>query len=77
MAYTQDQYDAAAAFIRKKVRECPALCVVLGSGLGAFADELEDAVKIPYAEIPGFPRSTADSHAGILLTGRLLSLIHI
>lgn len=71
MAYTQDQYDAAAAFIRKKVRECPALCVVLGSGLGAFADELEDAVKIPYAEIPGFPRSTADSHAGILLTGRL------
>lgn len=71
MAYTREQYDAAAAYIRGQIGECPALCVVLGSGLGALAEELENAVKVPYAEIPGFPRATADSHAGILLSGRL------
>jgi purine-nucleoside phosphorylase len=44
---------------------------VLGSGLGAFAEELEDRVEIPYEEIPGWPRSTALGHAGTLVTGRL------
>lgn len=45
--------------------------VVLGSGLGAFADELEDPVRTPYAGIPGWPVSTAVGHAGQLVTGRL------
>jgi purine-nucleoside phosphorylase len=45
--------------------------VVLGSGLGAFADTLEDRVETPYADIPGWPRSTAVGHAGKLVTGRI------
>ncbi|HEV2803184.1 MAG TPA: purine-nucleoside phosphorylase [Pyrinomonadaceae bacterium] len=45
--------------------------LVLGSGLGAFADDLEDAVAIPYEEIPGFARSTVEGHAGRLVVGRV------
>jgi len=44
---------------------------VLGSGLGAFADDFSDAVKIPYARIPGFPVSTAIGHAGKLVIGKV------
>lgn len=49
----------------------PKVAVVLGSGLGAFADSLKDAVRVPYAEIPGLPQSTAVGHAGVLVTGKL------
>ncbi len=49
----------------------PAIGVVLGSGLGAFADELAGRVEIPYSEIPGWPRSTAVGHAGKLVIGKL------
>jgi purine-nucleoside phosphorylase len=45
--------------------------VVLGSGLGAFADTLEDCVETPYAQIPGWPSSTAIGHAGKLVEGRI------
>ncbi len=45
--------------------------MVLGSGLGAFADELTDRVEIPYADIPGWPGSTAVGHAGKLVFGKL------
>ena len=43
---------------------------MLGSGLGGFADAVEDAVEIPYADIPGWPVSTAVGHAGTLVLGR-------
>jgi purine-nucleoside phosphorylase len=49
----------------------PSIGVVLGSGLGAFADELTDRAEIPYAEIPGWPGSTAVGHAGKLIVGNL------
>lgn len=49
----------------------PTIGVVLGSGLGAFADELSDRTDIPYAEIPGWPGSTAVGHAGKLVIGKL------
>ncbi len=49
----------------------PQIGVVLGSGLGAFADELGDRTDIPYAEIPGWPASTAVGHAGKLIVGNL------
>ena len=52
----------------------PAIGVVLGSGLGAFADELSDRTVIPYAEIPGWPVSTAVGHAGKLAIGNLDNL---
>lgn len=61
----------AVAFVRSKSRLQPRLAVVLGSGLGAFADQLADRTEIPYAEIPGWPPSTAVGHAGRLVLGRL------
>ena len=61
----------AAEYIASRTAARPQVGVVLGSGLGAFADELADAIAIPYSEIPGFPRSTAVGHAGKLVIGRL------
>lgn len=63
--------EEAAAFIRSKTKLRPKIALVLGSGLGSFADRLTDAVKIPYAEIPHFPRPTAEGHAGQLVIGTL------
>src|SRR5215471_7478128 len=61
----------AAKYIRSRFEASVETVVVLGSGLGAFADELENAVKIPYAEIPHFARSTVEGHAGQLVLGEL------
>ena len=66
-----EQYRQAADYIRAHLTGQPEVCLVLGSGLGRLADEVEDAVRIPYADIPGFPRSTVASHAGMMLCGRL------
>ena len=60
---------AAAKIIQGKTKLRPKIALVLGSGLGAFADEFANAVKIPYAKIPHFPRSTAIGHAGQLVIG--------
>jgi purine-nucleoside phosphorylase len=64
-----DQAESAAHFIFSKTNLRPKIALVLGSGLGAFADEFESATKIPYAEIPHFPKSTAIGHAGQLVLG--------
>ena len=61
---------SAAEFIRTKTSLRPAIGLVLGSGLGDFADTLEDAVRIPYAEIPSFPVPTVPGHSGALVFGR-------
>jgi purine-nucleoside phosphorylase len=66
--------DRAANFILSKTKLRPKIALVLGSGLGAFADELTAPVKIPYAKIPGFPRSTAIGHAGRLVLGNVGSI---
>jgi len=63
--------EAAAKYIQKKTKLRPKIALVLGSGLGAFADEFADAVKIPYAKIPHFPQSTAIGHAGQLVFGKV------
>src|SRR5205085_12343955 len=65
------QASEAAEFIRKQIHVQPRIVLVLGSGLGAFADELDDACIIPYSEIPHFPRSSAIGHAGKLVIGRV------
>ena len=65
------QASEAAGFIRKQIRVQPRIVLVLGSGLGGFADELDDARIIPYSEIPHFPRSSAIGHAGNLVIGRV------
>jgi purine-nucleoside phosphorylase len=66
-----EQIAAAAAFIRKTSGLQPSVSIILGSGLGALADEIAPDAAIPYADIPGFPRSTVEGHAGRLILGRL------
>ncbi|HEU5335859.1 MAG TPA: purine-nucleoside phosphorylase, partial [Terriglobales bacterium] len=61
--------EQAAQFILGKTRLRPKIAVVLGSGLGAFAEDLAEPTRIPYQEIPFFPRSTAVGHAGVLAIG--------
>ena len=64
------QINAAADHIRSVTDLRPTVGLILGSGLGDFADTLEDAVRIPYAQIPHFPRPTAPGHSGTLVIGR-------
>jgi purine-nucleoside phosphorylase len=66
--------ERAARFVIAKTKLRPRVAVVLGSGLGGFADELKQATRIPYEDIPNFPRSTAIGHAGRLVIGKLGSL---
>jgi purine-nucleoside phosphorylase len=61
----------AAQFIQSKITQYPKVAVVLGSGLGAFADTLDKAQSIPYSDIPGWPPSTAIGHAGKLVIGNI------
>ena len=61
----------AASFIKSKYEKSIDTVVVLGSGLGAFADGIENAVKIPYETIPQFARSTVEGHAGQLVLGEV------
>jgi purine-nucleoside phosphorylase len=63
--------DNAAKLILARTPLRPKVGLVLGSGLGAFADSLADATKIPYSEIPSFPQSTAIGHAGRLVIGNV------
>jgi len=66
-----ERAEAAAKFIHKQTKLRPKIALVLGSGLGAFADEFAGAKKIPYAKIPHFPQSTAIGHAGQLVLGKV------
>ena len=66
-----ERAESAANFIFTKTDLRPKIALVLGSGLGAFADEFETPTKIPYSEIPLFPRSTAIGHAGQLVVGKV------
>jgi purine-nucleoside phosphorylase len=66
-----ERAEHAARTIRARFTEDLRIGLVLGSGLGAFADDLEDAVAIPYDEIPGFARSTVEGHAGRMVLGRV------
>jgi Purine nucleoside phosphorylase len=58
-------------FLQDRLPGIPGVGVVLGSGLGAFGDQLQDSIEIPYQEIPGWPKSTAIGHAGKLVYGSL------
>ncbi|HXA50159.1 MAG TPA: purine-nucleoside phosphorylase [Candidatus Acidoferrum sp.] len=64
----------AKRFIEGYTNVRPRIGVVLGSGLGAFADELTGSITIPYSEIPGWPQSTAVGHSGKLVLGKLGAL---
>jgi purine-nucleoside phosphorylase len=63
---------AAAKVVRDAIApRAPAIAIVLGSGLGFLGGELEDAVRVPYGKIPGFPIPTVEGHAGELIAGNL------
>jgi len=63
--------ERAAKYILSKTKLRPRVAVVLGSGLGGFADEFLSVVRIPYGKIPGFPRATAEGHPGRLVIGKV------
>ena len=67
----QDRVQKALDYVRSRSGGVPEAAVVLGSGLGAFADALEDRTVIPYGDIPGWPASTAPGHAGRLVFGKI------
>jgi len=67
-----DQIVQTAAFIRERIGDfAPEAGVILGTGLGDFADKITAKVIIPYEEIPGFPRSTVQGHAGRMIFGEI------
>lgn len=62
-------YQQSLKYLQERLPAKPVIALVLGSGLGGFADELTDAIEEPYSAIPGWPRSTAVGHAGKLVFG--------
>ena len=69
-----ERAEHAARVIRARTKLEPRIALVLGSGLGSFADEFDESVEIPYSEIPGFKQSTVAGHAGQLVIGSLDSV---
>ena len=69
-----ERAEHATRIIRSRISVEPRIAVVLGSGLGGFADDFENPVAIPYEDIPGFVRSTAQGHAGRLVVGTVESV---
>ena len=65
------QVDEAVRFLASRIGSPPEILLVLGTGLGGLAERIEDALVIPYSEIPHFPHSTVTSHAGNLMVGLL------
>jgi purine-nucleoside phosphorylase len=64
-------YDDTVAFLKARLPAPPSLAIVLGSGLGGFAEEVSDGIEVRYADIPGWPQSTAAGHAGALVYGSI------
>lgn len=65
-----EKISSAAAYIRSRISQQPEIGMVLGSGLGDYADTLEDSVKIPYSQIPNFPVPTVPGHSGAMVYGK-------
>jgi purine-nucleoside phosphorylase len=70
-SFTMEDFDHAADYVRKHIRILPKLGIILGSGMGSIADSVESPAVIPYADIPGWPESTVEGHAGRLIVGTL------
>jgi purine-nucleoside phosphorylase len=70
--YSTEAAKSSADKIRSRIDDAPLdIAIILGSGLGGLADEIEDAVRIPFADIPGFPEPTVVGHAGAMVSGTL------
>jgi purine-nucleoside phosphorylase len=70
-AHTLDAVSAASAVVRTRFGRAPEVAIVLGTGLGGLAAEIAVEAAVDYADIPGFPPATVESHAGRLLCGTL------
>lgn len=66
-----NQLTESTAYLQEKIKTQPTIGLILGSGLGMLADEIENPTKIKYEEIPGFPISTVEGHEGQLVIGNL------
>ena len=68
-----ERLNEAVAALKPLLKDdpCPKIGLILGSGLGVFADQLSESRSIPYSEIPGFPQSTVEGHAGRLVFGKV------
>jgi len=66
-----DRVHAAATVVRERTALMPEVGVILGTGLGGVAREIDVETEVPYSEVPGFPLSTVETHVGKLLLGRL------
>lgn len=71
--YTIQEIDQATGTVRSRISVKPRVAMILGSGLGDLANAVRDAVIIPYADIPGWPVSTVQGHAGRLVIGKLFN----
>ena len=69
MEYTYDYFKKSADYVESIIKDEPEIGIILGSGLGAFGNEIENPVEISYSEIPNFLVSTVESHAGKLIYG--------
>ena len=70
--YKYEQYVESANFIKEKIKgKNPKVAIILGSGLGVVSDDIQDKVVIKYSEIPNFPISTVEGHAGELIIGNM------
>ncbi|HEY3258192.1 MAG TPA: purine-nucleoside phosphorylase [Gemmatimonadaceae bacterium] len=71
-AYSRDAAKSSADKVRNRIGDGdPDIAIILGSGLGDLADEIENAVHVPFTDIPGFPGPTVVGHAGVLISGNL------
>lgn len=66
-----EKIDQSIKSIQEKTKYMPKIGLILGSGLGVLADQIEDPIKIKYEDIPNFPKSTVEGHAGQLVIGKL------
>ena len=71
MGFQRSDYDTAVNIIKQHADKSPQIGLVLGSGLGTLANEIEDATIIPYESIPNWPQSTVHGHSGNLVIGTL------
>ncbi|MFL5483048.1 MAG: purine-nucleoside phosphorylase [Gemmatimonadaceae bacterium] len=71
MKYSADAAKTAATAIRSRTERQPTIGIILGSGLGGLANKIDDAVRIPFGDIPGFPEATVVGHEGTVLLGNL------
>jgi len=69
--YTRQEYEAAAEFIKGQTRHEPRIGLILGSGLNPLAEAVQEADRIPYTEVPGFPQPSVEGHVGRLVVGYL------